>query len=163
MVLAELGSIKQGFNIAEYVQPDQVVFTDEKTKYSLLELAANRLSKCTEITSQKILEALLEREKIVSTGLGLGVALPHARIAGLKNYTLAIFINEQSVAWDARDGENVRIIFAILGPDDQQIKHLQIISSLAELIREDYSRSLLFSAKTKQQVLSILEGTLSSQ
>lgn len=157
MALVGLGSVKQDLNIAEYVQPDQILFSKEKSKLDLLELLAHSLSTPTGLESSALLHAFLEREKIVSTGLGLGVALPHARIPQLKDYVIAVALNEYPIAWKSLDEESVRVVFAIVGPDDKQIKHLQIISHLADLIRENYSRELLITAKTKEQVLSILE------
>lgn len=163
MVLAGLGSIKQSFNIAELIQPDQIIFCSESCKLGLLEKAAEHLYLLSGYSKKELLSALLEREKIVSTGLGWGVALPHARLAGIQSYSISILINETPIAWDKGQGKEVRVVFALVGPDDKQIEHLQIISSFAELIREDHSRSLLFSAKTAQQVFSILETPQSSQ
>jgi len=72
---------------------------------------------------------MLEREKIVSTGIGMGVAIPHAKLTSVEDFFIAIGILSKGVQWNALDGGPVRLIFMIGGPDDKQTAYLQILSS----------------------------------
>lgn len=157
MVLVGLESSKQeSLVLSDYVHAQNILFCAEVDKDSLLERIAHTLAPACNLKFQEVLRSFQEREQIVSTGLGMGVAMPHARITGQKEFSILIALNSVGLKWNAIDQQDVHIIFAIIGPDDKQIEHLQIISQFAELIRDNYIRELLLTAKNKEQVLSAL-------
>lgn len=104
-------------------------------------------------------KAILEREKIVSTGIGMGVAVPHAKLMGYRDFFIAVAIQaKKGIEWKALDGEPVHIIFMIGGPDQQQAHYLHILSSLTMAIKDPERRKKLLRATTPKQVISLFEG-----
>lgn len=103
-------------------------------------------------------QAILEREQIVSTGIGMGVALPHAKLPGYKNFFIAIGIHAKGVAWDALDGAPVRIIFMTGGPDDKQTEYLQILSRLTLAIKDEERRKKILQSKSAEDIIELFRG-----
>lgn len=98
------------------------------------------------ISRRKICDALLARERLGSTGLGHGVAIPHGRIKGLKS-AAGTFIRTQSpIAFEAPDGNPVNLIFVLLVPEKATDQHLQILSELAQMFSERNVRDVLNDA-----------------
>jgi len=91
----------------------------------------------TELTDRKILESLLQRERLGSTGLGKGIAIPHARVADCKQ-TLAAFLHvEQGIDYDAMDKKPVDLFFALIVPEDATQEHLEFLAQLAEMFNSN--------------------------
>jgi nitrogen PTS system EIIA component len=91
-------------------------------------------------------DSLFAREKLGSTGLGHGIAIPHGRVKGLKQ-TLCAFVRAATpIAWDSPDGQPVELIFVILVPENANEQHLQILGELAQMFSDKSLRdSLLMS------------------
>jgi PTS system nitrogen regulatory IIA component len=90
-----------------------------------------------------VFDSLFAREKLGSTGLGHGVAIPHGRIKGLKEALCAFVRLAQPVAFDAPDGNPVRLVFVLLVPEQATEKHLQILSELAQMLSDKALREAL--------------------
>lgn len=106
---------------------------------------------------EPFLKAILEREKIVSTGIGMGVAIPHAKMTSLNEFFIAIGIQKGSgLDWDAIDQSPVRIIFMIGGPDNRQTEYLNILSLLTLVIRNEQLRKRLLLLPTSKDVANLL-------
>lgn len=103
-------------------------------------------------------QAVLEREKIVSTGIGLGVAIPHAKRADQEDFFICCALAPEGIDWKALDGEPCYLIFLIGGPDQKPNEYLQILSQLTALLREDETRKQLLKSRTAEDILAILQG-----
>lgn len=104
-------------------------------------------------------KAILEREKIVSTGIGMGVAIPHAKLDGYKDFFIAIGIaGKKGIEWNALDQEPVHLIFMIGGPSQEQTRYLHILSDLTSAIKDPERRKKILKATTPKQVLDLFEG-----
>ena len=89
-------------------------------------------------------KAILERERLVSTAIGMGVALPHAKLPDYDDFFVALGIAKKGVDWHAMDEVPVRIIFMIGGPDDRSARYLQVLSKLTMAVKdEDLRKELL--------------------
>jgi nitrogen PTS system EIIA component len=98
------------------------------------------------IARSEVFDSLFAREKLGSTGLGQGVAIPHGRIKGLKEAAAAVVRTLQPIPFDAPDSQNVNIIFVLLVPDRATDMHLQILSELAQMFSEKAFRERLLAA-----------------
>ena len=85
------------------------------------------------LSSNEIFDALINREKLGSTGLGKGVAIPHGRIASLEKPLCAIIKLAEPIDFDAADKQPVDLVFALLVPEESTEEHLQVLSTLAEV------------------------------
>ena len=116
------------------------------------ELAARR----TGNDAALVLERLLEREAEGSTGVGAGVALPHAQLPGLDRIT-AVFVRlEQPVAFDAVDGRPVDLLLALFGPEGDSSAHLRTLARVSRLLRRAELREQLRAARSADAIYAIL-------
>jgi mannitol/fructose-specific phosphotransferase system IIA component (Ntr-type) len=109
--------------------------------------------------AQALLQALIEREKLCSTGLGDGIALPHTRnsIPGLSDHPLLIFgRHEHGIDYGAVDGSPVHLFFLLIAPSVSQ--HLQILARLTRLLRRSEVRQALLDAHSREDVLDALQS-----
>lgn len=106
--------------------------------------------------SQIIVNSLDEREKISTTGFGNGVAIPHARINGLKETKLLMIRLEQAINWQSLDNQPVSLIFCILVPENTADEHLQILGNLASLLM-DQNATILKTSFNKDEIITLLK------
>ena len=118
---------------------------------------ANLLAKAGKIDNPDLLvTALMEREKLVSTGIGDGIAIPHAMIDEVEETMLAVGRRKEGLPFDALDGNPVNLIFLIVGSTGQELLHLQLLSRLVRLLRDPRFRDLLMRAEKPEDVLDLL-------
>jgi|1185.fasta_scaffold434046_2 mannitol/fructose-specific phosphotransferase system IIA component (Ntr-type) len=109
--------------------------------------------------AEALLKALIDREKLCSTGLGDGIALPHTRnsIPGLSEHPILVFgRHDQGIDYGAVDGAPVRLLFLLIAPSVSQ--HLQIMARLTRLLRKPEVRNGLLSAHNRDEVIEALES-----
>lgn len=146
--------------ISDYLEADLVVFLDEDKQKDALEILVTLLDKKGKLTDKEgFTRAIFEREKIVSTGIGIGVAIPHAKLAGYKDFFLAIGIQKgKGIPWGSLDGLPVQLIFLIGGPEDKQKEYLTILSMITTAIKDEDRRAKLLKAKSGEEVASLFEN-----
>jgi PTS system nitrogen regulatory IIA component len=98
------------------------------------------------IASSMVFDSLFARERLGSTGLGHGVAIPHGRIKGLKDALGAFLRLSAPVPFDAPDGKPVNLVFALLVPEQATERHLQILSELAQMFSDRPLRDAMSAA-----------------
>lgn len=108
------------------------------------------------IDSDIFYREILEREKIGTTGIGMGVAIPHARCEALKGLVVSCGILKRGIDFQALDGEKVNIVVLVGAPNGENKQYLEFLSSLSRLFREKKIRDRLLNANNKDEVLSIL-------
>lgn len=108
--------------------------------------------------ADSIEKAVLEREAVLSTGIGFGVAIPHGRIPTVGDLTVAAGLSATPIPFDALDGEPVRIFFLLVGPERAAGLHVKALSRIARLARSETLRARLLAADTAQQFLQALEA-----
>ncbi len=111
----------------------------------------------TSVDLDLALEVITAREKLGSTGMGHGVAIPHGRLEGLKEPQIAVAIHEQGVDFDAIDGELVNIVVMLLVPNDDHQIHLGLLAKLARLLQQAPIRTALKQAKHPDEVAQIFK------
>lgn len=109
-----------------------------------------------ELDQIEVLGSLISREKMGSTGIGNGIAIPHGKIKGLANMIAVIVTSNQAIDFDAIDGHPVDIFFAILVPDEQTDQHLQALSGIARKLSNKDIVKAIRKAETKNQIVAAL-------
>ena len=104
----------------------------------------------------QVIAAIEERESVLTTGIGFGVAIPHARSAAVKELTVVGGVSETAVPFDAIDGEPCRLFFLIVGPDASAGLHVKLLSRIARLVRRENVRQRLVDARTPDEFYRIL-------
>jgi nitrogen PTS system EIIA component len=105
---------------------------------------------------QEVLGAVQEREAVLSTGIGFGVAIPHARSSAVRELSLVCGLSPVPVPYDSIDGEPVRLFFLIVGPEASAGQHIKVLSRIARLVRREHLRRRLCEAGTAEQFYATL-------
>lgn len=121
-----------------------------------LESLAEMLAQNSSVDASEVTRALREREAVQSTGLGEGVAIPHAALAALSEQRAAMLIVPAGVDFDAIDGEKVRLFVAVVGPRTTSGEHLRILARLSRLFRSRLLRERLLSAESSGEAYDAL-------
>ena len=137
-------------NITNLLNPERVLCRDDVgSKKRLLELLSELLAGSSPgLSQQEIFDTLLNREKLGSTGLGKGVAIPHGRMATLEQPVCAFIKLATPVDFDASDGQPVDLVFTLLVPEDSTEEHLQVLSTIAEIFSNTGICSVLRACET---------------
>lgn len=140
------------------VNTDNISFHDEATsKKRVIENLSRMLAANTSAaTAEKIFQVLLERERLGSTGLGKGVAIPHARVPDLTHTVAAMLTLETPVEFEAADGNPIDIAFGLLVPEDDTEHHLQHLSRLVTLFRDEEVCSRIRQAASADAIFELL-------
>jgi PTS system nitrogen regulatory IIA component len=109
-----------------------------------------------ELDQVEVLSSLLSREKMGSTGIGNGIAIPHGKIKGLGNMIAVIVTSNKPIEFDAIDSQPVDIFFAILVPEEQTDKHLQALSGIAKKLSDKDIVKAVRRATTKNEIVAAL-------
>lgn len=145
--------------ISKYLDEKFITFISANSRDEALSLMIDNLANHGSLQDKQIFhDALLERERIVSTGIGMGVAIPHAKLKGYEDFFIAIGILQKGVDWNSLDGSPVKIIFMIGGPDDKQTEYLQILSGLTTAIKDENRRRKILTMNSPAAIMSLFKG-----
>lgn len=137
----------------EFIMPD----LEASEKRELLDEIADNVSDLVGVLSREdLLGVLLEREKLGSTGIGHGVAIPHAKIKGIERVVVAMGISRKGVDFQSMDDRPVHIIFLIVAPEQSSAVHLKVLSSISRLLKEAAFRDKLLKAASREEIYNTI-------
>jgi PTS system nitrogen regulatory IIA component len=143
--------------LTELLSPDRVLLPlPAGDRHTAIAVLARRLADLAEAAYDEVLEAVLERESVQSTGIGFGVAIPHGRCAAVRELAMVAGVSPSPVPFDAIDGDPVRLFFLIVGPEASAGLHVKILSRIARLVRRDPVRQQLLEASTADAFYNVL-------
>ena len=129
------------------------------TKDAVLEEMVALVSSSDAVTdAPSLLAAVRERERVLSTGIGLGIAIPHAKIPGVTRFVVAVGRHGAGIEFDAIDGKPVHIVVLIAGPQDAQDRDLRLLARLSGRLRQEDVRRKILAAKSHADVVAILSA-----
>lgn len=145
-------------HIGEFVTPDRVGYRlRAASKKRALELVSGLIASGDGTpTDTEVFDCLIARERLGSTGLGHGIAIPHGRLKGLRRVTGAFVRLDQGVDFDAVDGEPVDMICALVVPPEAVESHLQVLAALANLFSRAEVRERLRRAASATELYAVL-------
>jgi PTS system nitrogen regulatory IIA component len=123
---------------------------------ALRRLAEMLASADTSVDVAIVEEGLAKREEIQSTGVGAGVAIPHAKLDALDRIVGALLVCPDPIGFDAIDGEPVSILFAVLGPVKSPGEHIKTLARVSRLLRDDGFRARLVGASSGQAAFDLV-------
>jgi PTS system nitrogen regulatory IIA component len=132
------------------------------SRKALLQYASDLLAAEYDLPARQLFDELMNRERLGSTGLGEGVAIPHCRIACERIHAACLTLAEP-VDYDAIDGEPVDLVFILLVPPEENSAHLELLSDLARLYGSDDNRADLRRAITDEELYETFTGLMSSR
>ena len=151
-------------DLKQLVSADRIACNERvfSKKRALERLSGLLASGTADAEPERIFDSLIARERLGSTGLGRGVALPHARLAGLDTAVGALLSIADGVDFDAMDGQPVTLMFGLLVPEQSTQDHLDTLAQLAEKFQHDALCASLRTAGSPASVLDILCATKAS-
>ena len=150
--------------LASILTPEQVLAQVEVTsKKRAFEEAGLLFENLHGLSRALVTDSLFSRERLGSTGLGHGVAIPHGRIKGLKSPMAAVFQLAQPIGFDAPDDRPVGLLIFLLVPEAATQKHLEILSEIAELLSDADLRAKLLDSVDASQTYTLITGWQSAQ
>ncbi len=144
--------------ITDFLAPDCVVpeLDAAGKREALAHLAGVLAGKDLAVQPARLVEALLERERIGSTGVGEGVAIPHAKLRGLRRLLGAFGRSRHGVDFDAVDGQPCHLFFLLVAPEEAASEHLRALSRIAKLMRDPEVRRALLEARDAEALYARL-------
>ena len=145
--------------ISALLSPDRIFIDAEiSSKKRLLEFIANTVAVKFGLSQPALYNNLLDRERLGSTGLGKGFAIPHTRLANLDT-TIACFIRlDQPVKFEAPDNQPVDLVFSIIIPENANNEHLEILSCLAKIFSQGEICEAIRKANSADEVAHIIDS-----
>lgn len=108
--------------------------------------------------NNEMVKALLDREALGSTGIGQGIAIPHAKSDSVKELVAAFGLSRKGINFNALDGEPVYIFFLLVAPPDSAGSHLKALARISRLLRDKFFRETLKNAKDEKEILGIIRA-----
>ena len=106
---------------------------------------------------EAMLQVLLERERLGSTGIGDGIAIPHGKLQGLDEILLSFGRSSEGIDFDAMDGKPVHLFFLLMAPENSAGLHLKILAKISRMLKDPALRNNLLQAKSKEKIWRIIE------
>lgn len=125
-------------------------------KREALGIMARHAAKAYELEAQDILDTILERERLGSTGVGNGIAIPHGKLADLDQMVAVVARLEEPVGYDAVDSLPVDLLVMLLAPAQSNAEHLKVLSRISRLLRQEEVRSAMRGAKSGEALHAIV-------
>ncbi len=136
---------------------------DIRSKKRALEKLSTLLATASDQTSMNIFDKLIERERLGSTGLGQGIALPHGRL-GQGDDIIAAFIKlPEAISFDSADGQPVDLLFALLVPEEKNNEHLQTLAAIAKFFQDKSNQQLMRDSNSSEEILQKLTNNTLTQ
>jgi nitrogen PTS system EIIA component len=150
--------------MTELVTPEAIIpsLRVSSKKQALQELA-QRAATMTGLNERSIFEVLLQREKLGTTGVGNGVAIPHGKLTELKTIFSLFARLERPIDFEAMDGQPVDLLFLMLAPEGAGAEHLKALARVARLLRQDETVSKLRASRDAESIYAVLSQSPPSQ
>ena len=143
--------------IQDFLQP-QAVLADltGRTAAEVLAELCQPVATATGLDASRLVQVLLEREKLGSTGVGEGVAIPHGKLAGLPALVATFGRSRQGVEFRAADGKPARLFFALFAPENSAGAHLKALSRVSRIFRMPAFREAILAAPSAREILELI-------
>jgi mannitol/fructose-specific phosphotransferase system IIA component (Ntr-type) len=143
--------------VSPYLSRERIVDLQATDKAGALRELCDVAARAPEIgDGPAFLRAVLEREDIVSTGIGLGIAVPHAKIGSVKDFVLTLGRSKNGIEFHSLDGKPVHLVVLIAGPENRQARYLQILASVTLRLKNEELRRALLDAPDADACLTLL-------
>lgn len=146
-------------NITDLLQKEFVVkeLKSKTKKEVLFELSEVFLQGGLSVDCDAMVEVLLEREKLGSTGIGDGIAIPHGKLPGLENLIVSFGRSNDGIDFDSLDGKPVHIFFLLMAPENTAGQHLKALAKISRMLKEESFRKELIEGETSGDIYTIID------
>ena len=150
---------RQKIKLSDHLNAARVLDLDCSTKNECLaKLVGAAATSDAVVDEQALLEAVLERESKLSTGIGLGIAVPHARIDAVTRFVVVVGRHRKGMEFGSIDGRPVHIVVLIAGPREAKTPYLELLAQLSKRLKLENVRNKICDGATSQDVVDLLTG-----
>lgn len=139
------------------IPPERVL--SDSTASSKRALLTEMASSLSALDPDRVLEVVMAREHLGSTGIGHGVAIPHGRMPDLNQPIVALARHVEGIEFDAIDGKPVHIVILLLVPDNEDRTHLELLAKLARVLQQNHIRDAIMHADKPELISEIFAET----
>lgn len=150
----------KNMNTHYLMKPEAIAVLEAEDKPGVLVALSTLLADAWGLDAEQVLERLDERERLGSTGFGRSVAIPHARINGLKRPVGGLIRLTRPIEFAAADGLPVDLVFGLLSPESSGVMHLQALASISRLMREEGVHDALAEAGDAEAIFGLLTNAM---
>ena len=141
-------------SLSRLISPDRITRIDEDNKDDCLRSLVKCLSESESLGNEdSIFEAIMDRERLLSTGFGLGLAIPHAKLNIIDDFIVWLAIHRDGVPFDSLDDQPVHILVMILGPDQKQDEYLKVLSRVTAFLKDQ--REKILSLEDNEEIYKL--------
>lgn len=146
-------------NITDLLKKEFIIeeLKSKTKKEVLLELSEVFLRGDVTVDCDAMVEVLLDREKLGSTGIGDGIAIPHGKLPGLENLVVSFGKTIEGIDFDSLDGKPVHIFFLLMAPENSAGQHLKALAKISRMLKEKVFRKELMEAKTSDEIYNLID------
>ena len=141
-------TLKEGAIISELNATD---------KKAVLEELTGTLAEASGVNQEEMVRVLLERERLGSTGIGGGIAIPHGKLGALKSLLMAFGRSRRGVEFDAMDGKPTHLFFLLLAPEDSTGAHLKMLARISRSLKNSVFRERLMTAADGRELYMVIQ------
>ncbi len=143
-------------NIIDFTKSDFIKKLESKDKFTVIEELA-RVFEGTPVSNNvdELVNALVEREEMMSTGIGFGIAIPHAKIKSVKEMAFAIGISPEGIDFDSMDGEPVHLIILVAAGEKQHKEYLRLLSNIMAIIKKEDVKERIINSESPETIIEI--------
>lgn len=145
-------------DLSAYLDPDRILFfAPGTTKPEALQQLSVRCASCPAVTdTAAFTAAIFERERVSSTGIGNGIAVPHAKLPSVDGFAIAVGISPDGIAFDAKDDQAVTVLVMIAASEHEREGYLKVLATVASTLKQDAVRAALIAASSADEVLQAI-------
>jgi PTS system nitrogen regulatory IIA component len=143
---------------AELIEPELTPGDKEETLQRLTRLALKGLKGECQSGPEQVLAALREREAVTSTGIGNGVAIPHAKIDGLARMSLVLGRSATGIDFQALDDAPVHLVFMVIAPPKAISDYLKLLAAISAFVKNERNRKALLAARTREEIIAAIKA-----
>ena len=148
-------------NIIDFFSENCIVELKTSDKIEALKILVNLLAKNEKVTDKNKLEdAIFERENLMSTGIGYGIAIPHARDKSVKDFVIALGIQRAGISYESIDDKPVNLIFMIASPENKNREYIIIMSELSFILKDKLLIDKILHSNSEKEIYRIIKNKL---
>jgi PTS system nitrogen regulatory IIA component len=141
----------------ELIEPNLTLTEKDAVLEYLVKLATPYIKEKSTVDIDKVLQALRDREAVTSTGIGNGIAIPHAKVEGLDQIILLFARSPNGLNFQALDDAPVNLIFLVVAPPTIITDYLKLLGAISSLLKKQKNRTALLQAKTKAEIIAAIK------
>lgn len=146
-------------SVADYTSASYIKRLKAKNKLKAIEelaLVFQNSGICSSV--EELIEALKEREKIMSTGIGFGIAIPHARLKSIRDMSFAIGISKKGIDFDSIDSQPAHLIILVAAGEKQHKEYLRLLSSIMTILKKENVKERIIESDDNEEILALLKS-----